>query len=99
MPSKQPIRAQDIDEVPAAPRDAYANPVDRFAQLPEHVRSFLEELSREDVATILAVVKAAERFAAIGWFFKMVILSSAGAFVALFGFGKSFREFWEWITK
>ena len=84
------------DEVPS-PNGPIANPVDRFAHLPEHVRKFLEGLDEEETTNLAKLLRNYEQAATIGWFFKWLIVTMAGAFMGVVGIGQAFKTAASWF--
>lgn len=85
------------DEGPASPFGPITNPVDRFAHLPERTRKFLETLDEEDVKALCDLLMAYQRASTIGWFFKWLVVTVVGAYVAAVAFGEAIHKTLLWL--
>jgi hypothetical protein len=92
-------RLLEQDGAPAPPNGPIANPVDRFAHLPEPTRKWLEELRAEDVDDVRRLLQVF-RNARTNWnFLKRVVLTVAGAFMAVVAFSKGVPEIMSWFKR
>jgi hypothetical protein len=74
-----------------------ANPVDRFAHLPEPTRKFLEDLREDDIEEIKEAVRFMRSATTVGRFAKWSIISVVGFFIAASQFGEAIQKLWNWI--
>lgn len=74
------------DQSPAPSLIPYADPVDRFAHLPPHVREWLQGLSREDCELFESILISYRRAGIAGWMVKWLFFTALGvaSSVALF---------------
>ena len=75
----------------------YRNPVERFGQLPEPTRQWLEELREDDIQELNDAVKFYRTARAVGRFNKWLIITVVTIFVGAAAFGKALQEFWAWF--
>lgn len=89
------------DEDNDARTDPYKNPLDRYAQLPEYTRRCFESLDKEDIITLIDILKAYQRAATVGWFFKWLVVGMVGLFLATVTLGegiiKAYALFANWF--
>jgi hypothetical protein len=75
----------------------YKNPVDRFAQLPEWKRIWLEELTEEKIKTVDEILDRYRDARAVGRFSKWLIVGVFTVFIMSAGFGKNIVEILNWF--
>lgn len=89
----------DPDDALPPPHGPYQNPVDRYAQLPESTRRFIERLDEEDIAELNEMRLSFHRAKTIGWFFKWLVITVIGAFMGAVAFGESVIKSAEWLGR
>ena len=77
----------------------YHNPVERFGQLPEDTRQWLENLRADDLADLKDAVKFYHATAAGGKFVKWLAYAVVAIFVGSAALGHAFQDLWGWIFK
>jgi hypothetical protein len=88
----------DIKNMPAAAADPYAAIVGRFAQLAPHTRLFLQALSREDVETLVRVIRHHQFAVRLFHFSRRTVVWAIGAIVAGAIAGESVLKFAERVV-
>jgi hypothetical protein len=68
--------------MPAAAADPYAAIVGRFAQLAPHTRLFLQAISREDLETLVLVIRHHQFAVRLFHFSRRTIVWAIGAIIA-----------------
>lgn len=68
------------------------NPLDRYAQLPEVTRKWLEELREEDLSDLDLILLAFRRTTTLAWFVKWIIITITGSGMATVLFGEKISQ-------
>jgi hypothetical protein len=89
---------EDIGKMPVAAADPYAAIVGRFAQLAPHTRLFLQALSREDVETLVRVIRHHQFAVRLFHFSRRTVVWAIGAIVAGAIAGESVLKFAERVV-
>jgi len=63
-----------------------------------HVRDFLERLDEDDVETLINMLRAYEKAATIGGFFKWLAVAMLATFTAVISAGESVRKLYAWLA-
>ena len=77
----------------------YQNPVERFGQLPEPTRQWLENLRQDDIKDLNDAVKFYHATAAGGKFIKWLAIAVVAIFVGSAALGHAVQDLWGWIFK
>jgi hypothetical protein len=75
-----------------------ANPVDRFAHLPEPTRKWLESLREDDVKDLAETVRMMHSAKTIGKFGKWLIVTIFVALVSGVAAGEAIVKIFKWIV-
>jgi hypothetical protein len=89
---------EDIERLPPSTFDPYAGVVVRFGQLPEDTRLFLQALCREDLETLVRLIKQHQFAAKLFHFSRRTILWAIGAIIAGAAGGETILKFIERIV-
>ena len=76
----------------------YKNPVERFWQLPEPTRQWLEDLREDDIKELIDAIKFYRTARAVGRFNKWLIITIVTIFIGAAGFGEAILKFWVWVS-
>ena len=76
----------------------YRDPIERFGQLPETTRKWLENLREDDIAEIKNALKLYRRVNSGGWLIKYLLGTIVVTFVGAMQFGEAIQKFVAWIT-
>lgn len=79
------------------PEDEYLSPVDRFAQLPEPTRKWLEQLREDDINDIMEVLRTYHEVRSFRRFSKWLVITVVAVFVAAAQFGEAIQKLWGWM--
>lgn len=93
------MRPKTREPAPLVSEFEYANPVERFAQLPDWKRTWFEELTKEDLDTINEAIKKYRDARTISRFSKWLLLSILAIFIATATFGKNVVEILTWLKR
>lgn len=75
----------------------YKSPVERFAQLPEPTRAFLEDLREDDLKDLAEAIRFYHSVRVIGRFWKWLIITTVAIFVGAATLGEAIQKLWHWI--
>lgn len=76
----------------------YHDPIERFWQLPESTRKWLETLTPEKMAAIDGAIKLKNRIEAGGWLMKWISITIISFFVGAAALGESLQKIWAMLT-
>lgn len=77
----------------------YWNPVERFGQLPEPTRQWLENLRPNDLKDLNDAIKFYHATAAGGKFIKWLAIAVVAIFVGSAALGHAIQDLWGWLFK
>jgi hypothetical protein len=80
-------------------REHEETPLDRYAQLPEGTRRWLERLDERDFEQYEEMRQSFERAKTLGWFFKWLFISVLGTFVGVVAFGEALAKSMSWLGR
>jgi hypothetical protein len=72
----------------------YHNPIERFWQLSETTRKWLENLRPEDIKEMNDAIKLKRKIEAGGWLFKWISITIVSFFVGAAALGESLQKVW-----
>src|ERR1022692_3943715 len=75
------------------------NPIERFGQLPESTRRWLEDKRPSDLKDLDDAVKFYHATAAGGKFIKWLAIAVVAIFVGSAALGHAIQDLWSWIFK
>jgi hypothetical protein len=75
----------------------YWNPVERFGQLPEVTRQWLENLRADDINDLNDAMKFYHATKAGGKFIKWLVIVVVACFVGAAAFGEAIQKLWSWL--
>lgn len=70
---------------------------ERYSQLPEETRNWLESLRKDDIETLEEVRRMYEKTRTLGSFTKWLLLTVIGIFVGAASFGDSIIRVFAWL--
>src|ERR1035437_69415 len=73
------------------------NPIERFGQLPEPTRQWLESLRQGDIKDLNDAVKFYHATAAGGKFIKWMAIAVVAIFVGTAALGDAIQKLWGWM--
>jgi hypothetical protein len=76
----------------------FHDPVERFGQLPEKTRHWLENLREDDIKELKDAVSFYRTARAVGRFNKWLIITIVTIFIGAAAFGDALLKFWAWIS-
>ena len=76
----------------------YRDPIDRYGQLPEGTRRWLENLREDDLKELDEERKFYRSVKTIARFNKYLVMLIVGIFVAAVQFGESISKFFVWLS-
>jgi hypothetical protein len=76
----------------------YASPIDRYSQLSEWKRAWIERKSEEELKLLDEMLSRYRDARAIGRFGKLALFLIVGAFVSAAAFGKNVIDIFVWMT-
>lgn len=76
----------------------YNNPVERFAQLPEPTRQWLENLREDDIKQLNEAIRFYDAARVGGRFIKWLIITVVAIFVGAAAFGEAIQKIWTLIS-
>lgn len=76
------------------PDGEYANPVERFNQLPEPTRKWLEDLREDDIKQLNDLVRILNSSRILGGALKWVLLTMLAALMFGIQFGEAIARYW-----
>jgi hypothetical protein len=79
-------------------RYMYHDPVERFGQLPEPTRQWLERLREEDIKELNDAVRFYHATKAGGRFVKWLMITIVAIFVGAAAFGEALQKLWTLIS-
>jgi G:T/U-mismatch repair DNA glycosylase len=72
--------------------------VDRYAELPEETRKFVEELRPKDIQLLQQSIEFMRSVVTVGRFIKWSLVGIVGTFVGAVMFGEALAKIWNWLT-
>jgi hypothetical protein len=88
----------DLKNLPVAAADPYAAIVGRFSQLAPHTRLFFQALSREDVETLVKLIRHHQFAIRLFHFSRRTVVWAVGAIVAGAIGGEAVLKFFERVV-
>jgi hypothetical protein len=79
-------------------REHEDKPLDRYMQLPEYTRRWLERIDEDDLKEFEEIRNSYVRARTLGWFFKWLFISVLGTFVGVVAFGEALAKALSWLT-
>jgi hypothetical protein len=93
-----PHRERGLFDPPPANTQPIANPVDRFAHLPEETREWLEQLRQDDIEEIRSAIRFMREVKTVGKFGKWALITVVSTFTGAVLLGEKIAIFWKFVT-
>ncbi len=74
-------------------------PADRYADLPEKTREFIEQLREKDVDLLNKAIEFMRSAETMGRFARFIAVLIVGSFLGMIAFGEGLKTFAGWFSK